>query len=148
MCDGNMDCCRLSLAEQTRKLRADTAVQSESLHRLKSELASEKFQKSVALCSDSVVLCSQSIVLCSVSGVMLMQGTHEAATECPAIYTGLTNLLQSSCQPKDPLASEGNHTPKDRAAGGTSPLLSTEHPFPPSRLTGKELAIWTAQLLT
>ena len=36
---------RLTLADQTRKLRADTAVQSEALQRLKSELTAEKFQK-------------------------------------------------------------------------------------------------------
>lgn len=36
---------RLTLADQTRKLRADAAVQSEALQRLKSELTAEKFQK-------------------------------------------------------------------------------------------------------
>ena len=57
--------CRLSLAEQTRKLRADTTIQTEALQRMKSELASEKFQKCVHfyswLCLKLIVSCREHI---------------------------------------------------------------------------------------
>ncbi len=36
---------RVSLADQTRKLRADTAMQSQSLQRLQSDLITEKYEK-------------------------------------------------------------------------------------------------------
>ena len=37
--------CRLTLSEQLRTVRAEVAVKSEEVQRLKSELAAEKFQK-------------------------------------------------------------------------------------------------------
>ena len=37
--------CRLSLTEQLRTVRGEAALRSEEVQRLKSELASEKFQR-------------------------------------------------------------------------------------------------------
>ena len=42
--------CRLSLTEQLRTVRGEAALRSEEVQRLKSELASEKFQRCVYHC--------------------------------------------------------------------------------------------------